>query len=227
MAVERAVLARIKSLIDQGRPVSPVVKQGHALTADEEAIIAGWLTSVTHVLELTVPPLSAYRLMIGNINASYAAASGPRNMRSGERKSNIVGEAVSILEALLADVEAGMISSLEDRVRGQAFDDFLEHAEEYVKRGRKNEAGVIAGVVFEDTMRSIGERNDVTNSQLAQVINGLVSSGVISKTQSKRAKVAAHVRTKATHAEWGEFEMPAVEDTIRITREMIGSHLDA
>ena len=132
MAVERDVLNRINTLIEQGKPVSPIIKKGYALTLDEEAIIAGWLTSASHVVELTVAPLSAYRTKMIEINARYSSACGSRQMRSGERKSDIIGDAVSILEALLADVEAGLISSLEDRVRGQAFDDFLEHSEEYV-----------------------------------------------------------------------------------------------
>jgi hypothetical protein len=35
------------------------------------------------------------------------------------------------------------------------FDDFLDHEAEYLKHGRKNEAAVIAGIVFEDTIRRI------------------------------------------------------------------------
>jgi hypothetical protein len=35
------------------------------------------------------------------------------------------------------------------------FDDFLDHGAEYLKHGRKNEAAVIANIVFEDTIRRI------------------------------------------------------------------------
>ena len=35
------------------------------------------------------------------------------------------------------------------------FDDFLDHGAEYLKHGRMNEARVIAGIVFEDTIRHI------------------------------------------------------------------------
>ena len=38
---------------------------------------------------------------------------------------------------------------------GGAFDDFLDHGEAYLKAGRKDPAGVIAGVVLEDTIRRI------------------------------------------------------------------------
>jgi len=44
---------------------------------------------------------------------------------------------------------------LGNKIRAETFDDFLDHAVFYAKKGRKMEAGVIAGVVFEDTIRRI------------------------------------------------------------------------
>src|SRR5882757_8338962 len=39
------------------------------------------------------------------------------------------------------------------------------------------------------------------------------------------ARLAAHVRTKATHANWDEFTMEGVSDTIKITKALIEAHL--
>ncbi len=41
------------------------------------------------------------------------------------------------------------------QIRGETFDNFLDHAVAYRDCGGKDQAGVIAGVVFEDTMRKI------------------------------------------------------------------------
>jgi hypothetical protein len=38
-------------------------------------------------------------------------------------------------------------------------------------------------------------------------------------------KVAAHVRTKATHAQWDEFNLEGVEATIQITKTFLREHL--
>ena len=38
--------------------------------------------------------------------------------------------------------------------RAEVFDNFLDHAHSYLDRDMKNEAGVIGGVVFEDTITS-------------------------------------------------------------------------
>ncbi len=44
--------------------------------------------------------------------------------------------------------------------------------------------------------------------------------------KAKRARVAAHVRTKATHAQWDDFHLNDVKVTIEFTEELILSHLE-
>src|SRR5260370_1045599 len=66
-----------------------------------------------------------------------------------------VASTAQMLEALLRDIDAGLLGHLGNKIRAETFDDFLEHAESYRHEGKKMEAGVIAGVVFEDTIRGI------------------------------------------------------------------------
>ena len=64
---------------------------------------------------------------------------------------------------------------------------------------------MIAGVVFEDAIRRIYRNkiaDDDKGKELEELINALARKGVITGQQSKQAKVAAHVRSKATHALW-------------------------
>ena len=225
MSVEKAVVTRIKALIEQGTPLSPVGKKGYALLYEEEQAIAGWLTSAIHAVELIVGlSLNAYTKQCISVSVRYNTAHADR-MRGEAIKSECVGAMVSVLENLLADIEAGLISSLEDRIRAETFDDFLDHAEQYLKSGRK-ESGVIAGVVFEDTIRRIAQNNEIAVGHLETTINDLVKKDVITSTKAKRAKTAAHVRTKAGHANWGEFDLKDVSETINFTRELIAAHLD-
>jgi hypothetical protein len=132
-----------------------------------------------------------------------------------------------MLRALLPDIDAGLLGDLGNKIRAETFDDFLDHAALYVQKGRKMEAGVIAGVVFEDTIRRI-HRDKVADDRglkLEDLINALAKQSIITGMQSKQAKTAAHVRTKATHAQWGEFELHDVESTIQITKRFLGDHL--
>lgn len=225
MSVEKSIITRIKSLIEKGIPLSPAGKKGSGLLDGEEEAMAGWLASAIHAVELIVGPLlSPYKNGCISIRANFDTSS-IHGYQQGEEKSKCVGEMVSILENLLADIEAGLISSLEDRIKAETFDDFLDHAEHYHKSGRK-ESGVIAGVVFEDTIRRIANNNDVGVGSLETTIDELVKKGVITATKAKLAKHAAHVRNKATHANWDEFDLKDVNDTINFTRQMIATHLD-
>jgi len=226
MPVEKDIIDRISALIEQGKPISPVEKKGHALTGDEEHQIAGWLTSAYHVVELVVDgPLNPYKQHCSSVQVNYNTA-WTKGSRENRAKSECVGEMVSLLENLLVDIEAGLISSIVNQVRAETFDNFLDHGEQYYKHKRKQEAGTIAGVVFEDTIHRIAKIHDASNELLEDVINNLVKVEVLTQVKVKRAKVASHVRNKATHAEWDEFELDDVKVTIDFTRELIAAHLD-
>jgi hypothetical protein len=139
-----------------------------------------------------------------------------------------VGEITAVLMNLRADLQGGLLSSIVDQTRAEVFDSFLDHARAYLAENRKNEAGVISGVVFEDTCRRIARNHgvDEASKNLDGVISALVANGVVSSVMAKRARVAAHVRTKATHAQWDEFDTGAVEATIAVTDELVLQNLD-
>ena len=179
----------------------------------------GWLTEALHIVNLLFP----------NQNAIYR--SRVEEIAEQEWDAEIrVRDIGSILRGLLSEIDLGLITNLTSKIRAEAFDDFLDHAESYRLAGRKNEAGVIAGVIFEDTVRrvfrdKIGQ--DDAGKPLEDLINALARAQVISGQQSKQAKVASHVRTKATHAQWDEFDLGGVDATIYITRRLLGEQLGA
>jgi hypothetical protein len=133
-----------------------------------------------------------------------------------------------LLQYLSQDIDAGLLRSIEDRAVGQTYDDFLEHAAAYHAQRRHFEAGVIAGATFEDTVRRICRKHGITDKgeNLEDLISALVKQGIFSATKAKRARVGAHVRTKATHAQPDEFDLSDVGSTIDIARELISQHLD-
>ena len=118
-----------------------------------------------------------------------------------------------------------------NQIRAETFDDFLEHADVYRKEGQKQAAGVLAGVVFEDTIRRIcrakGKGIVEKGEDLDKLINALAKQTVITGQQARQARTAAFVRTKATHAQWDEFDLDGVESTVQITRLFLQEHLGA
>jgi hypothetical protein len=220
MAIEDAIIARIQSLVEEGGVLAIGEKREYgSATESQRQRCAAWLISATNVVHrLCESPENPYRR-----HADALAAAD-----HGYVINNAVGEMTSLLSNLLADARAGLISSITDKARAEIFDDFLDHADAYAAESRKNEAGVISGVVFEDTVRRLCRNRKITEKDvnLDALISALVRTGDLSDVKAKRARVAAHVRTKASHAQWDEFEMGDVSATIAITRELIASKLD-
>lgn len=71
------------------------------------------------------------------------------------------------------------------------------------------------------------ENHDVEEKgqQLDMLISELSKREIFNPLKAKRARVAAHVRTKATHAQWDEFDMSDVKATIEFAEELIAGNL--
>ena len=220
--VSNAIVQRIKSLIDEGSPLSVSVRKLIGFTFDEQQTAEGWLTSAVHVVELVVQnPLSAYRAKCTDLVIN-SRMKGPFVVGVTQEQ---IGSMIGVLQSLQKDIEAGLIGDLTDRVRAEVFDDFLDHADAYLKEGRK-ESGVIAGVVFEDTLRRIAKKYDEQEPKVDTIISNLVTKQVFTAVKGKRARAAADVRTKATHAKWDEFDLSDVRNCIGFTRELITNYLE-
>lgn len=134
-----------------------------------------------------------------------------------------VGKLTSILRTMLIDLDAGVLATVADAARVEVFDDFIDHAEHYLAGNRVPQAGVIAGVVFEDTVRKLCAKRGVgtKEAKLDALISDLERAAFFTPVKAKRARAAADVRTRATHANWDKFEASDVAATIEITRELI------
>jgi hypothetical protein len=216
--IEEAIRQKLTDLIDRAKYATATGVNAISKSKDFDSW-EGWVTEALHIVELVLP----------NSNATYRSRIEEIAYEDRDTKFR-VRDMGSILRGLLSDIELGLIVSLTNKIRAEAFDDFLDHAESYRSSGRKNEAGVIAGVIFEDTVRRVFRdkvSQDDAGKPLEELINALARAQIISGQQSKQAKVAAHVRTKATHAQWDEFDMGGVDATIYITRRLLGEQMGA
>lgn len=219
MEIEEKVRARFSELLNTGGRLRQGGEYGQCLNDKHRQDCIGWLAGAQNLVHLVVGnAANPYRASIDKVctkERGYAAQEG-------------VGEATVILESLLHDIDAGLLASIEDQTRASVFDDFLDHAKEYARQKRPQEAGVIAGVVFEDTLRTICRNAGIEEKgkKLDVLIDILVKEGALTQVKAKRAKVAAHVRTKATHAQWDEYGLEDVNTTIDFTEELILKHLE-
>ncbi|MFZ2525094.1 MAG: hypothetical protein WAW87_07240 [Candidatus Ferrigenium altingense] len=219
MSVEEELRARISQLLDESISLAKGNEYGQCVEEGQQQRCSAWLTAAQNAVHLACPSIQApYRAKADKVATSNC----------GFTIHTAVGELAAILRNLLVDADAGLLASVADRARAETYDDFLDHADAYLRDQRKSEAGVIAGVVFEDTLRRLCRKLEIVEKgqKLDALISELATRGEITAVKAKRARVGADVRTKATHAQWGEFELSDVQATIDFTRELIATKLD-
>lgn len=219
MTVEKVVLGKIRSLIKEAQTLKLGNEHRQVRSSDHSDRCCGWITAATNIVQQVVTDSSnAYRKMAERL----------LKKSGGYSVNQDVGEFSAILENLERDIELGLLTSIGNRARAETFDNFLDHAKVYLEEGMAKQSGVIAGVVFEDSIRRVCSKNgiDEAGRKLDDLISDLAKSDIITQVKAKRARAAAGVRTKATHAQWDDFHSNDVQATIVFTEELIANHLD-
>ena len=158
--IEENIKRKIADLIGRARTIATPDGVVH----DEQHFGAceGWLVQARNVIQLAVPmPQNAYRQRIEEITNP-----------EGKAIVRCAISAAEVLRALLPDIDAGLVGDLGNKIRAATFDDFLDHAESYLQDGQKMQAGVIAGVVFEDTICRI-YRDKITDDDKGKQVDDL------------------------------------------------------
>jgi hypothetical protein len=210
MPGSKAVKERIEQLIVQARELSAGTDYGQQ---------AAWLISVEYAVHLVCPSgVNPYNrrahelVIVGQQQAPQMAISGM----------------AALLARLLEEIEGGLLTTIENHAIAVTFDNFLDHGAEYLKRERKDEAAVIAGIVFEDKIRRICRVLDIGENDvpLDALITELTKRDVFTQLKAKRARAAAGLRTAAAHARWEEIELSDINPVIELTRELVAAHLE-
>ena len=134
-----------------------------------------------------------------------------------------VGSLVEILKRLKSDIENWLLKWFESQVSAEIFDNFLDHGAFYLKEWHKNEAGVIIGITFEDSIRKLSRLIGIEENwiKIDELISQLQKIDIFSWIEAKRARISAAVRTSAAHARWEEFTENDVEACLKFTKELI------
>ena len=218
MAIDQKVIERISELLKDSELLSQGNENGCAFDDNQCIECEAWITAAVNIIDVICDKSEIYSIQANRI----------AERQSGWLINKNVGALAATLRHLLKDAQNGLLGSVANKAIALTFDDFLDHASEYARLNKKEEAGVIAGVVFEDAVRKVCELHAIEHQgkTLEPLINALSAKQLITGSKSKRAKASAHIRTKASHALWNEFDLPDVEATIQFSREFIEEFLD-
>ena len=219
--MEKELLERAKELLERGRQHSKSISRSDNYGANywysEDKIpeVRSWFDSVFNLFRLiTTPDMHYYNQVIETQNDTSLKHGAPY-----WAVQKLCGNLASLIE----EIELGLLKKAEYIYTASAFDDFLDHAEQFHKAGKKIESGVLSSIVFEDTIRKISGKYNASNKgdSIELIIDNLTKANAWTSIKAKRIKSHAAVRNKALHAEWDEIELRDVGELIRGVRELL------
>jgi hypothetical protein len=146
-----------------------------------------------------------------------------RTDRTPQRGIQII---TGTLKNVLAEIDAGLLGSLEKRVTGDVLADFVGLArfilQERGERG-KNVAAVLAAAAFEDTIRRMGATfaGTIGRDDLQDVIQTLKKADVLVRPQLSIAQSYLSFRNHALHADWDKIEVAATHSVLGFVEQLV------
>ncbi len=215
---QQSAIEQIDSFLDQWGKLRPLVddfsaskmtdyfEDTHALDARIDAIF-----------ERLVPPNSSYAKSINDLE-------------SIKPNYHLVAK-VGILKSLRADYEGGYFRRVDEIVRAEVFNDFLEMAEHLLSEGYKDAAAVMIGGVLEDHLRKLAIKNGISTTvstasgvapKKRDAINAdLYRQKVYSLLDQKSVTAWLDLRNNAAHGNHSVYSAEQVILTLQGVRNFI------
>ncbi len=212
--------ARCAELIDRGNSLAGQihvyqVRADYWFRTEDVPGLQAWIASAVNLVRLTATPDTHF--------SQEATRVVEDKQLSGGVPHHTVQKLVGLLQSLLEEMKHGLMRKAEYFFVASTFDDFLDHASEFHKAGKKVESSVLASTVFEDAVRRLATKLAVKQAgeALDHVIDDLAKCGAITAVKSKRWKGYAGLRNSALHAQWDGFDIRDVGEMLKGTKEII------
>ena len=132
------------------------------------------------------------------------------------------------LQNMRAEIEAGVVGSLQRTITGEVLADFLQLARAALDEKRdeaKNVAAVLTAALFEDTIRRLATANGIPHiEKLQDVITELKDKGVLQGSQVGIANSYLNFRNSALHAQWDRIERESVASVLGFVEQLLVRH---
>lgn len=214
MNIEGKIIQRFKELEKQCNEIVINKIQGRL---DIEGIVDSvswqkWATSVMNLFQNVFGINSVQFENFKNIYEKFESSS-TRRLEKGK----------GIFLAAKEDYEGGYIFNLNKEISGEIFADFAVLAKQALCENSKDVAAVLASAALEDTLKKYAKFNgeDLSESEMTEVVNYLKSKGLISGSQKTLLSVMPKIRNHAMHAEWSKINSEDVSSMIGFVEQFI------
>ena len=164
---------------------------------------------------------------------NYTAATSVNNFYNIH--SNWYGHISQLLGIALTvkhDIENDLLVSIKGLLQADLFADFLEIGEHLLKEGYKDAAAVTIGAVLEDGLRKLCIKNDIETIKpngkpktIDPLNTELAKKDIYSKLVQKQVTTWAHIRNKAAHGEYHEYDDKQVKMMLLFVEGFSGQYL--
>jgi hypothetical protein len=216
--VEERVLKRFDEMLALGNQVLSTRKnpaRGHITSDFVDVQLANqWFTCSLSLLSRT----------LGEASEHYKAM---QRQYTNYPKWPNAQQAFGVLKAAQDDVKAGALFELKSIVTAEVFDDVLEQGKALFAAGYFAPAAVVIGVVLEDGLRKLCDRNGISlpNKPKLDFMNAaLAKANVYNVLTQKKVTALADIRNCAAHGKWDTFESSDVDDMHRWTSDFLQKH---
>ncbi|GIP17505.1 hypothetical protein J40TS1_31470 [Paenibacillus montaniterrae] len=218
--MKEVIEQRFNELITQGAVLSSKAKEDDYWIIDSYIpLFQTWLSSSINLIQMISPKQSFHFNECNKIMEHEQLNQGIPTL--------VFQRMFGLIASAFEEWKRGILKDIQYIVAAETFDDFLDHAFEYHKANKKNEAAILASSVLEDTIKKIATKNNITTKgvSLEPLIESLISSDILTVVKGKRIKAYAGIRNKALHAEWDEFDIRDTGEMIKGIRELIENYL--
>jgi hypothetical protein len=196
------------------------------IVAEIDDLLARYRQPVLDADNIRAIPLGERRALVSSWASAIEGLSGPNPVyrdiaqeainKTGVASPPTVIQVFGALAALRADYKDGYLRGVEELVHADVFADFLEMADELLKKGYKDAAAVIVGSVLEEHIRKLADRNGVATTvdgipKKADTLNAdLVKKTVYNKLEQKNVTAWLGLRNDAAHGHYDNYDQQQV-----------------
>ncbi|WP_045465483.1 hypothetical protein [Vibrio hyugaensis] len=130
------------------------------------------------------------------------------------------------------DIENDLLSDIRGLLQAEIFGNFLEIGEHLLNEGYKDAAAVTIGAVLEDGLRELCKKNEIGTTKpngspmtIEPLNTELAKHEIYSKLVQKQVTSYAHIRNKAAHGQYEEYDKSQVEMMLLFVQNFSEQHL--
>lgn len=227
MQVNNVVKNEIYSLVDLGANIlQKASTTENAIKGEDLAEVSSWVTRLGQLVKKLYGEKSQH---YENFNSAISTK-GFYVIHSNwyDHISQVQG----IAQTVKHDFDNDLLTNIKGLLKAEIFADFLEIGEHLLNEGYKDAAAVTIGAVLEDGLRELCKKNELSiikpNGKpltLESLNTELAKHETYSKLVQKQVTSWAHIRNKAAHGHYDEYDKSQVKMMLLFVQSFAEQHL--